>query len=47
MAIDKINLPQWAGDDWSPKEGMEEDLETMVIIAMKKINEVIDWINTQ
>ena len=47
MAIDKIDLPEWAGDGWSPKEGLEEDLETMIIITQKKINEIIDWINTQ
>ena len=47
MAIDKIDLPEWAGDDWEVKEGIEEELETMIIVTQKKLNEIIDWINSQ
>ena len=46
MPIDKIDLPDWAGDDWTPTEGMSEDLETMIIINRKKINEIIDEVNS-
>jgi len=42
MAIDKIDLPDWAGDDWV---GEENDTETLVIKAIKKINEIIDEVN--
>ena len=45
--MDKITLPDWAGDDWTPKEGLEADLETMIIVTQKKLNEIVDWINTQ
>ena len=45
MPIDKIELPDWAGDDWEAKEGMGEDFETMIIITQKKINEIIDEVN--
>ena len=45
--MEKINLPEWAGDDWVVKEGREEELEEIIIIASKKINEIIDWINNQ
>ena len=45
--MDKITLPDWAGDDWTPQEGMNEDLETMIIVTQKKINEIVDWINSQ
>ena len=47
MAIDKIDLPSWAGDNWEVKEGFETELETMIIVTQKKLNEIIDWINTQ
>ena len=42
MPLDKIELPEWAGDDWVAKEGFESDTETLVIKAIKKINEIID-----
>ena len=45
--MDKITLPDWAGDDWQVTDGMDEDLETMIIVNIKKINEIVDWINTQ
>ena len=45
--MDKIDLPDWAGDNWVIKEGREEELEEMIIVASKKINEIIDWINSQ
>ena len=45
MAIDKIDLPEWAGDDWVAKEGFESDAETLVIKTIKKINEIIDEVN--
>jgi hypothetical protein len=46
--MEKIDMPDWAGDDWEPKENLKyKDLETMIIITQKKINEIIDWINSQ
>ena len=42
MAIDKIDLPDWAGDNWVATEG---DTETLIIQAIKKINEIIDEVN--
>ena len=45
--MDKITLPAWAGDDWEAPDGMDEDLETMIIVTQKKLNEIVDWINTQ
>ena len=46
--MDKIDLPDWAGDDWTPEEAFKfKDLETMIIITQKKLNEIIDWINSQ
>ena len=46
--MDKITLPEWAGDDWTPEEALKtKDLETMIIIATKKINEIVEWINGQ
>ena len=42
MAIDKIDLPDWAGDDWVAIEG---DSEALIIQAIKKINEIIDEVN--
>ena len=46
--MDKVKLPEWAGDDWMPQEGGDvEDLETMIIITIKKLNEIIEWINNQ
>ena len=45
--MEKIDLPDWAGGDWVVKTGREEELEEMIIVATKKINEIIDWINAQ
>jgi hypothetical protein len=46
--MDKVTLPEWAGDDWTPQSGSEtKDLETMIIITMKKVNEIVEWINEQ
>ena len=46
--MDKIDLPDWAGDDWTPRDSVKfKDLETMIIITQKKLNEIIDWINSQ
>jgi len=45
--MDKITLPDWAGDDWEAVVGAEGDIEEMIIVTQKKINEIIDWINTQ
>ena len=45
--MDKIVLPDWAGDDWKVIDGMDEDLETMIVVNIKKLNEIIDWINSQ
>ena len=43
--MEKVNLPDWAGDDWQSQG--DEDLESMIILATKKINEIVDWINSQ
>ena len=45
MPIDKIDLPDWVGDDWTAPEGMSGDPETQNIINIKKINEIIDEVN--
>ena len=45
--MNKISLPAWAGDDLEVDEGMDEDLETMIIITIKKVNEIVEWINEQ
>tara|TARA_R110002051_G_scaffold137375_1_gene209830 strand:- start:122 stop:262 length:141 start_codon:yes stop_codon:yes gene_type:complete len=46
--MEKITLPDWAGDDWTSEEALKtKDLETMIIITQKKLNEIIDWINAQ
>ena len=48
MIMDKVTLPDWVGDDWTPEEGQDvKDFETMIIILMKKTNEIVDWINEQ
>ena len=41
--MDKLNLP----NDWEEIEGLENDLEEKVNIVIKKINEIVDWINSQ
>ena len=43
MALEKIELPEWAGDDWSSKGN--EDPEALVIKAIKKINEIVEELN--
>lgn len=43
--MEKLNLPNWAGDDFQSQG--DEDLESMIILATKKINEIVDWINSQ
>ena len=46
--MDKVNIPEWAGDDWTPEESLKtKDLETMIVILMLKVNEIVDWINEQ
>ena len=45
MPLDKIELPEWAGDDWVAKETFKEEPEQMIIVAIKKINEIIDEVN--
>ena len=46
--MDKVTLPDWAGDDWTPEEAYKtKDFETMIIITMKKLNEIVEWINEQ
>ena len=44
--MDKITLPDWAGDDWTALD-VNKDLETMIIVTMKKLNEIVEWINDQ
>ena len=43
--MDKIDLPDWAGDDYT--EISADDLEGLIVKTMKKINEIVDWINSQ
>ena len=46
--MDKVNIPEWAGDDWTPEEGQDvKDSETMIVVLMKKVNEIVEWINEQ
>ena len=46
--MDKVTLPDWVGDDWTPEEGQDvTDFDTMIIVLMKKTNEIVDWINEQ
>ena len=46
--MDKVTLPDWAGDDWTPEEALKtKDFETMIVITMKKLNEIVEWINEQ
>tara|TARA_Y100000593_G_scaffold34762_1_gene68236 strand:+ start:978 stop:1118 length:141 start_codon:yes stop_codon:yes gene_type:complete len=46
--MEKLNIPDWAGDDWTPESGQDiKDTETMLVLTMKKLNEIIDWINSQ
>ena len=35
--MEKLNLPNWAGDDFQSQG--DEDLESMIILATKKIND--------
>ena len=44
--MDKISLPDGL-EDLEATEGLERDHEEMIILLTKKINEIIDWINTQ
>ena len=44
--MDKISLPNGL-EDLDPTEGLERDPEEMIILLTKKINEIVDWINTQ
>ena len=45
MPLDKIELPECAGDDWVAKEKFKEENEQMIIVAIKKINAIIDEVN--
>ena len=46
--MNRLNIPNWADDDWTPGSGQDvKDIETMLILTMKKLNEVIDHINSQ
>ena len=48
MAIEKIDLPKWAqGSLEEDIELKEIDREVQLKIAYLKINEIIDWINSQ
>ena len=44
--MDKVSLPNGM-EDLEPMEGFEKDHEEMIILLAKKINEIIDWINSQ
>ena len=44
--MDKVSLPNGM-EDLDVIEGLEKDPEEMIILLAKKINEIIDWINSQ
>ena len=44
--MDKVSLPNGL-EDLEAIEGLERDPEEMIILLTKKINEIIDWINSQ
>ena len=44
--MDKVSLPNGM-EDLDVIEGLEKDQEEMIILLAKKINEIIDWINSQ
>ena len=44
--MDKVSLPNGM-EDLDAMEGFEKDHEEMIILLTKKINEIIDWINSQ
>lgn len=44
--MDKVSLPNGM-EDWEAIEGLEKDPEEMIILLTKKINEIVDWINSQ
>ena len=44
--MDKISLPNGL-EDLEPIIGAEEEPEEMIILLTKKINEIIEWINSQ
>lgn len=44
--MDKVSLPDGM-ENFEPIEGLEKDPEEMIILLTKKINEIIDWINSQ
>ena len=44
--MDKVSLPNGM-EDWEAMEGFEKDPEEMIILLTKKINEIVDWINSQ
>ena len=44
--MDKVSLPNGM-EDWEAIDGLEKDPEEMIILLTKKINEIIDWINSQ
>ena len=43
--MEKLNLPEWTNIKRDLEEGEEEDFEQMMIMSLKKINEIIDVIN--
>ena len=44
--MEKISLPN-GREDWEAIEGLERAPAEMIILLTKKINEIIDWINSQ
>ena len=44
--MDKISLPDGI-EELEPIEGIEREPEEMIILLAKKINEIVDWINSQ
>ena len=43
--MDKVDLPDWAGDDYVERKA--DDAEAMLVKTIKKINEIVEWINAQ
>ena len=44
--MDKVSLPNGI-EDLEATEGLEREPEEMIILLTKKINEIVDWINSQ
>ena len=46
--MEKIDMPDWAGVDWTPIGNTNNmDNEDRIVLLLKKVNEIVDWINSQ